>query len=65
MIPKLQKGMRGRPITLEQFERIHDKAVDVMGSEAADSWRFYLMGLWTSGLSLEESLTLRWDPAPD
>ena len=31
----LQKGMRGRPITLEEFERMLDKAADVMGAEAA------------------------------
>jgi len=63
-MPKLQKGMRGRPITTEEFERMLAKAGDVMGPAAGDSWQFYLKGLWTSGLRLEESLTLRWDPAP-
>jgi len=63
-MPKLQKGMRGRPITLEEFERMLAKVPEVMGEKSAGSWRFYLRGLWTSGLRLEESLTLRWDPGP-
>lgn len=63
-MPKLQKGMRGRPIATEEFERMLSKAGDVMGEKAVGSWRFYLQGLWASGLRLEESLTLRWDSAP-
>ncbi len=63
-MPKLQKGMRGRPITTEEFERMLSKAADVMGEKAGGSWRFYLRRLWASGLRLEESLTLRWDSAP-
>jgi integrase len=64
-MPKLPKGMRGRPITLEEFERMIEVAADIVGSEAGDSWRFYLKGLWTSGLRLEESLKLRWDDGPE
>lgn len=36
----------------------------VVGEKAAASWKFYLRGLWTSSLRLEESLMLRWDEAP-
>ncbi len=31
---------------------------------AVDSWKFYLRGLWESGLRLSESLTIWWDDAP-
>jgi len=64
-IPKHQKGMRGRAITLEEFERMLSAVPKVVtGNEAVDSWKFYLRGLWASGLRLEESLSLRWDDAP-
>ena len=36
----------------------------VVENTAADSWKFYLRGLWESGLRLSESLLLRWDEAP-
>ena len=63
-MPKQSKGMRGRPITLEEFERMIVSVPKAVGELAADSYRFYLQGLWASGLRLEESLTLRWDEAP-
>ncbi|MDC0936713.1 tyrosine-type recombinase/integrase [Pirellulales bacterium] len=75
-IPKYRKSMKGRPITLEEFERMlaavpgvltSCKDEDLLTSDQAaivDSWRFYLRGLWESGLRLEESLTLRWDDSP-
>ena len=33
----------------------------VVGSNRAPAWCFFLRGLWTSGLRLEESLSLSWD----
>jgi len=63
-MPKQAKGMRGRPITLEEFERMLDAVAKVTGEAAAPSWTFYLRGLWASGLRLTESLSLRWDEAP-
>ena len=54
-MPKQAKGMKGRAISLEEFERLLAKA---------PAWDFYLRGLWTSGLRLGESLDLRWDDAP-
>lgn len=74
-MPKRARGakvMRGRAITTEEFERMlasvpkgiearpNTRGVDVVGL-----WRFYLQGLWNSGLRLSESLTLRWDYAPN
>jgi integrase len=53
--------MRGRPITGEEFERMLKHVAPVVGEEHAASWKFYLRGLWLSGLRLGESLNLYWD----
>ena len=66
--PKIQrkkksKGttpMKGRPITLEEFERMLAKVPEVVGPEAAPAWSHYRRGLWTSGFRLSESLELWW-----
>ncbi len=66
-MPKRARGaklMRGRPITTEEFERMIKVVAKVVENAAAESWTFYLRGLWQSGLRLSESLTLRWDDAP-
>lgn len=55
------KVMRGRPITLEEFERMLEQVVAVVGKADSPQWEFYLRGLWTSGLRLAESLELYWD----
>ena len=62
--PRRAKGskvMKGRPITLEEFERMLAKVEAVVGPEVAPSWKQYLRGLWLSGLRLSESLKLTWD----
>jgi integrase len=67
-MPKRVKGakvMRGRPITTEEYERMLKVVAAVVENIADKSWTFYLNGLWESGLRLSESLTLRWDDAPD
>lgn len=62
-------GLRGRAITLEEFERMQH-AVDLLAAderetairpETAHLWKRYLWGLWLSGLRLSESLALSWD----
>jgi integrase len=58
------KSMRGRAVTEEEFDRMLAAAPKVVENAAAASWRFYLRGLWLSGLRLSESLSLRWDDAP-
>jgi integrase len=66
-MPKRVKGakvMRGRPITTEEFERMIEATPAIVENAAAESWKFYLRGLWASGLRLSESLVLRWDDAP-
>jgi integrase len=58
---KRSKKMKGRPATTEEFERMLDKTPSVVGKRAASSWRYYLRGMWWSGLRLTESLELYWD----
>lgn len=57
---KVSKMMKGRPITTEEFERMLAKVPDVVGEAAAESWRFFLRGLWWSGLRLAEAMALHW-----
>lgn len=60
--PKVQRAknitsgtpLRGRPLTDAEFEKMLKACPD-------DRWRFYLRGLWLSGLRLRESLDLWWD----
>ncbi|WP_425399981.1 tyrosine-type recombinase/integrase [Aeoliella sp.] len=59
-----QKRMKGRPVTAEEFERMEQAAKKVIGAKGTASWRFYLRGLWESGLRLGESLKLSWDDRP-
>lgn len=63
-IPKRANGskmMKGRPITGEEFERLIAKVPDAVGEPAVDAWRYFLRGLWWSGLRLDEALNLWWD----
>jgi integrase len=60
---KVTKAMKGRPITLEEFERMLANVAAVVGDAAAPSWKRLLEGLWHSGLRLSEALALYWDRA--
>lgn len=55
------KHMKGRPLTLEEFERMLMVTPAVVGEAAARSWRFLLHGLWESGLRLDELMHVSWD----
>jgi integrase len=66
--PRIQRAkrssgtpMKGRPITREEFDRMLAAVVSVVGEAKATDWCHYLLGLWLSGLRLEESLDLWWD----
>jgi integrase len=56
-MPRKPPGMKGRPITAEEFDRLLAKAQDA-GNETPDSQ--LLQGLWWSGLRLSEALALHW-----
>jgi integrase len=60
MPPIAKNPSKGRPITLEEFERIIGKVPEKCRRHAGD-WQRFLWGLWWSGLRLEEALTLTWD----
>ena len=52
--------MRGRPITMEEYERLLLAVPKVRPHDTA-VWQRYLTGLWLSGLRLEESTVFSWD----
>lgn len=65
-MPRRAKGskmMKGRPITMGEFERMLTAvpATDGVKAEDVDTWRWFLRGLWWSGLRLEESMNLFWN----
>lgn len=62
-MPKRVKGgtlMKGRAITLEEFERLITKVPKVCWEVPAPGWERLLWGLWYSGLRLGEALNLYW-----
>lgn len=62
---KGSKVMKGRPITLEEFERILAKVPAYLelpsGADDVVRFQWFLSGLWESGLRLSESIDLSWD----
>lgn len=60
--PKLadESCAKGRPLTLEEVERLGMQAETVVGSAAVESFEFLLKGLRLSGLRLGEALRLWW-----
>ena len=52
---KKSKGrpMKGRAITVEEFERMVAAVSGVVGDETAHHWQHYLRGLWASGQTSE------------
>lgn len=56
-MPRRPPGMKGRPITAEEFDRMLAKAQD---GDAETPWSHLLRGLWWSGLRLGEALSLHW-----
>lgn len=70
---RTEKVMKGRPLCKEEYERMLtavDKVVklkpineklEAKRKRIIESWKFYLEGLWCSGLRLSESLELYWD----
>lgn len=63
VMPKRAKGrkMKGGAVIGEQFDRMLD-ACEVIRPKDAGNWKRYIRGLWLSGLRLNESLALSWDP---
>lgn len=59
-VPKGPK-MKGGHVSEADFLRALEVVPQVVPIEAVDSWRFFLRGLWESGLRLKESLQVSWD----
>jgi integrase len=55
------KAMKGRPISDAEFQRMLTSTEDVVGEEAAESWKHVLRGLWTSALRIDELMHVSWD----
>ena len=60
-VAKGDGGMKGRPVTGEEFWKLLKATRKVVGPKAAKHYRRLLVGLWWSGLRLGEALALRWD----
>jgi integrase len=59
-MPQRVAGMKGRPVTGEEFERMRAATAKVVGADRAASWLRLLDGLWLSGLRLAEAMRLHW-----
>jgi integrase len=53
--------MKGRPITPAEFERMLAATTDVVGTAAAESWKFVLRILWETGFRLADVMDFAWD----
>jgi integrase len=54
-------GMKGRPITTEEFERMLVAVPKVVGEGPAESWRFTLQVLWESAFRVGDVMDFSWD----
>ncbi len=54
-------GMKGRPITTEEFERMLAAVPEVVGEGSAESWRFTLKVLWESAFRIADVMDFSWD----
>lgn len=59
-MPRNVRGMKGRPITTEEFERLLLAVPKILEPHQVDSWQHLLTGLWWSGLRLGEAMKLHW-----
>ena len=53
--------MKGRPIVLEEHERMLAAVPKIVSAGDVARWQRFLDGLWWSGLRLSEALRLSWD----
>lgn len=56
-----QKVMKGRPISVDEFNKVLEATAGVVGEEVAESWKHVLRGLWESALRLDELMHVSWD----
>lgn len=58
--PDFEEDPRGRPLKLEEFERLLMSTEAVVGPPRAPAFRHLLQGLWLSGLRISEATDLSW-----
>lgn len=58
--PDFDQEMKGRPLTEEEYDRFMLKMPKHIHIDVLENWKFYLKGLWLSGLRLEESERFHW-----
>ena len=63
-VPAGDKQMKGRPIVLEEHERMLVAVEKVVDTPYVPLWRRYLTGR-RNGLRLGESVSLSWEPSAD
>ena len=54
-------GMKGRPITTEEFAQLLIAVPKVVGEGSAESWRFTLQVLWESAFRVGDVMDFSWD----
>ena len=59
--PRAHQQAHGRPLNLEEFERILKTVPLVVGGERSKYWKFDLWCLWYSGLRINEAFELQWN----
>ena len=64
LIRRTGVGAKARAVTSEEFQRMLKACETVCSGEMVDRYKFFLRGLWLSGLRLTESLNLKWDRGP-
>jgi len=60
-VPKVLSGADQQSNPAPGKKKGRGKRIREVGPEVVEAWRYYLHGLWLSGLRLEESLNLWWD----
>lgn len=59
-VTKTRNRAKGRPLNDDEFVRLLCSVRKIVGDTAAPSWSRLLIGLWLSGLRIEESVRLVW-----
>lgn len=63
-MPKITQSRtraKGRPLTNVEFVKMLRATSSVVGRSGARHWRRLMIGLWLSGLRLDEALSLTWN----
>ncbi|MES2788315.1 MAG: site-specific integrase [Planctomycetota bacterium] len=65
MMPTRVGEMKGRALETTEFIGMLNAIPKVIGAQHVEGFHFLLVGLWLSGLRLDEALRLTWRPTAD